>query len=49
MMAINKAPCKGKSLIIKVLPLQGALLIIYKNTQGVALGYVIVGLSARTN
>ena len=40
----NPTPCKGKSLIIKVLPLQGALLIIYKNTQGAALGYVLLPL-----
>ncbi|RHK51597.1 hypothetical protein DW060_04175 [Leyella stercorea] len=40
-------PCKGKSLIIKVLPFQGALLIIYKQYPGAALGYVNVGLTAR--
>ena len=44
----NPTPCKGKSLIIKLLPLQGALFNIYTlNTQGAALGYVVVVLSAR--
>ena len=39
-MAISKAPCKGKSFknsIIKLLPLQGDFLLI-QQTQGVALG-----------
>jgi len=42
------APCKGNTLIIRLLPLQGELRfwgIMF--TQGAALGYVIVGLSAR--
>ncbi len=39
---MNNAPCKGNTLIIKLLPLLGIMF-----TQGAALGYVIVGLSAR--
>ena len=40
----NHAPCIGKSLIIKELPLQGAALYIYIKAQGSALGYVEFGL-----
>ena len=45
---INNAPCKGNTLIIRLLPLQGGWRCgVVMFTQGVALGYVIVGLSAR--
>ena len=45
---ISNAPCKGNTLIIRLLPLQGGwrcgdIML----TQGAALGYVIIGLSAR--
>ena len=46
---MNNAPCKGNSLIIRLLPLQGVGLVWRIFTQGVALGYVIIGLSARIN
>ncbi len=35
--------------ILNTLPYRAQCSIIYPNTQGVALGYVIVGLSARIN
>ena len=37
---MNNAPCKGNSLIIRLLPLQGVGLVWRIFTQGVALGYV---------
>ena len=45
---MSNAPCKGNTIIIRLLPLQGVWGcrdIMF--TQGVALGYVIIGLSAR--
>ena len=45
---INNAPCKGNTLIIRLLPLQGeGGMWGIQFTQGAALGYAIVGLSAR--
>ena len=49
--ALGFAACqskKGNTLIIRLLPLQGRMEMWgYKFTQGAALGYVIIGLSAR--
>ena len=41
---MNNAPCKGNSLIIRLLPLQGVGLVWRIFTQGVALGYVLLPL-----
>ena len=41
---MNSAPCKGNSLIIRLLPLQGVGLVWRIFTQGVALGYVLLPL-----
>ena len=41
---LNRAPCKGNSLIIRLLPLQGVGLMWRIFTQGVALGYVLLPL-----
>ena len=41
---LNSAPCKGNSLIIRLLPLQGVGLVWRIFTQGVALGYVLLPL-----
>ena len=41
---LNRAPCKGNSLIIRLLPLQGVGLVWRIFTQGVALGYVLLPL-----
>ena len=41
---LNSAPCKGNSLIIRLLPLQGVGLVLRIFTQGVALGYVLLPL-----
>ena len=42
------SPCKGNTLIIRLLPLQGEWRCgVVMFTQGAALGYVIIGLSAR--
>ena len=42
------APCKGNTLIIRLLPLQGECRCgVVMFTQGSALGYVIIGRSAR--
>ena len=40
----NPTPCKGKSLIIKLLPLQGVGDVWVPFTQGAALGYVLLPL-----
>ena len=39
---MNNAPCKGNSLIIRLLPLQGVGLVLGIFTQGAALGYVVL-------
>ena len=44
MYILNNAPCKGNSLIIRLLPLQGVGLVWRIFTQGVALGYVLLPL-----
>ena len=41
---INNAPCKGNTLIIRLLPLQGAGGVWVPFTQGAALGYVLLPL-----
>ena len=41
---MSNAPCKGNTLIIKLLPLQGVWLMCGMFTQGVALGYVVLPL-----
>ena len=41
---LNRAPCKGNSLIIRLLPLQGVGLVWRIFTQGVALDYVLLPL-----
>ena len=41
---LNRAPCKGNSLIIRLLPLQGVGLVWRIFTQGAALGYVLLPL-----
>ena len=41
---MNNAPCKGNTLIIRLLPLQGVGLVWRIFTQGVALGYVLLPL-----
>ena len=41
---MKNAPCKGNSLIIRLLPLQGVGLVWRIFTQGVALGYVLLPL-----
>ena len=41
---MNNAPCKGNSLIIRLLPLQGVGLVLGIFTQGAALGYVLLPL-----
>mgnify|MGYP005909296335 CR=1 FL=1 len=45
---LNSAPCKGNSLIIRLLPLQGVGLVWRIFTQGVALGYVVLPLRGVT-
>ncbi|MDD6197557.1 hypothetical protein [Prevotella sp.] len=40
-------PARAKALIINAFALAGRCVIINPSTQGVALGYVLVGLSAR--
>ena len=40
-------PARAKALTIKAFALAGRCVIINPSTQGVALGYVLVGLSAR--
>jgi len=44
MYILNNAPCKGNSLIIRLLPLQGVGLVWRIFIQGVALGYVLLPL-----
>ena len=44
MYILSSAPCKGNSLIIRLLPLQGVGLVWRIFTQGVALGYVLLPL-----
>ena len=41
---IDNAPCKGNSLIIRLLPLQGVGFVCGLLTQGAALGYVVLPL-----
>ena len=41
---LNSARCKGNSLIIRLLPLQGVGLVWRIFNQGVALGYVLLAL-----
>ena len=41
---IDNAPCKGNSLIIRLLPLQGVWLVCGLLAQGAALGYVVLPL-----
>ena len=41
---MNNAPCKGNTLIIRLLPLQGVGLVWRIFTQGAALGYVLLPL-----
>ena len=41
---IDNAPCKGNSLIIRLLPLQGVWFVCGLLTQGAALGYVVLPL-----
>ena len=40
---IDNAPCKGNTLIIRLLPLQGVWFVCGLLTQGAALGYVLLG------
>ena len=49
MYILSSVPCKGNTLIIRLLPLQGVDLVWGMFTQGAALSYVIVELSARIN
>ena len=44
---IPMRPARAKALIINAFALAGRCVIINPSTQGVALGYVLVGLSAR--
>ena len=44
MYIMNNAPCKGNTLIIRLLPLQGVGLVWRIFTQGAALGYVLLPL-----
>ena len=41
---MNNAPCKGNTLIIRLLPLQGVWGVWVPFTQGAALGYVLLPL-----
>ena len=41
---IDNAPCKGNTLIIRLLPLQGVWFVCGLLTQGAALGYVVLPL-----
>ena len=41
---MNNAPCKGNTLIIRLLPLQGVGGVWVPFTQGAALGYVLLPL-----
>ena len=41
---MNNAPCKGNTLIIRLLPLQGVGVVWVPFTQGVALGYELLPL-----
>jgi hypothetical protein len=45
---MNNAPCKGNTLIIRLLPLQGVGLVLGIFTQGAALGYVLLPLRGVT-
>ena len=40
-------PVRAKALVINAFALTGRFAFIYPYTQGVALGYVLIGLSAR--
>ena len=40
-------PARAKALIINAFALAGRFVIVYPYTQGAALGYVLIGLSAR--
>ncbi len=42
-------PVRAKALIINAFALTGRFAIFNPYTQGAALGYVLIGLSARTN
>ena len=44
---ITMRPARAKALTINAFALAGRCVIINPSTQGVALGYVLVGLSAR--
>ena len=45
---MNNAPCKGNTLIIRLLPLQGVGGVWVPFTQGAALGYVLLPLRGVT-